>query len=726
MRSRRRSLLVAIAILGAVLIGVWQLRSLRTDNDLLSWTRPEAQSRITYDRFLQTFGSDEFILVAYSGPGVFAAEALDLGLEVVERLEQIDGVIRVFGPVTLYRDVFGAEDPEALVEELSNTDFYRGLVVSEDLLTAGLYISVDPPTSARERRNLVRAVHSAIEPLESQGYETHCVGPPTLTAELDTASVSETSRSLPIAALSSLFFLGLILRSLRGTLIAIACSFSTIVLTLAIPSTLGRPLDLFTSALPALLWVLSLAAILHVLVRYRRELDRHPHEEALRLAVSGARFPCGLSSATTAAGFFSLNAAPLEPVRTLGSLAAIGILISFFMAFVLGPALIDILRPKTTSRERPAERLAAMAGHAFDHPLQITLPFAALTVAGLVCLSVLNPSSNPLAFFPADSEVLRDYRFVADHLSGMSAIELRLDTPAGWNHPETWERIDAVADRLRAHPYVAKIRTPTDLLRKLNQWDQDLDPDFYDLPPTRATSLRLIADADPTLATEMRSLVAADGLSVRLSVLVTAMESETFSEIEVLAREAVVSEFGRQAKVTGIVSLLVGAQNRLLSSQIRSLALASLTILVFIWVGLGSLRWASLAMIPNLVPVATVLLLMTVFGLPLDPGTLMVAGVALGIAVDDTVHVVISVRRRLETRNTRAAIVSAVREVGTALTVTTAAAAVGFLSLTPANFLPIRYFGFLTAAAMIVALFSDLAFLPSLIRLRENQRGTDQ
>ncbi len=726
MESRQRSLLVTLAMLALVFAAGWQLLSIETDNDLVSWTSPEAPSRLTYERFLETFGSDEFILAAYKGQDVFGIEALDASLDVLDRLEAVEGVVRVFGPATLYRDVFGGEDPEALLDELSSTDFYRGLVVSEDLETAGLYIAVDPPSDSRRRRQLVDEVQAALAPLEELGFETHCVGPPTMTAQLDATSLTEASRSLPIAALASVFFLAVLLRSIRGTLIALVCSLATIILTLSIPAAIGRPLDMFTSALPALLWVLSLAAILHVLVRYRRQLHDHEHAEALRRAVSGARFPCGLSSATTAAGFFSLNAAPLEPVRGLGTLAGVGILISFFVSFVLGPALIDVLRPRTTSRERRAERLSELAAYSFDHPLRITLPFIVITLGGLLCLAVLKPSSNPLTFFPKSAGILEDYRFVADNLSGMSAIELRLETPDGWNRPETWSRIEAVADRLGAHPRVAKVRTPTDLLKKLSQWNADLEADEYRLPASAADSVRLLEEADPVLASEIGTLVAADGRSVRLSVLVTAMESETFSEIEALAREAVIDEFETQAEVTGIVSLLVGAQRRLLGSQIQSMALAAITIFVFIWAGLRSLRWAALAMIPNLVPVAAVLLMMAAFGLPLDPGTLMVAGVALGIAVDDTVHVVTSVRRRMGDHPCREAIVSAVSDVGTALSVTTAAAAVGFLSLTPAEFLPIRYFGLLTAAAMIVALFGDLAFLPSLIRLREQIRPTEE
>ena len=131
-------------------------------------------------------------------------------------------------------------------------------------------------------------------------------------------------------------------------------------------------------------------------------------------------------------------------------------------------------------------------------------------------------------------------------------------------------------------------------------------------------------------------------------------------------------------------------------------------------------------MVPNLVPVASVFLIMAVFGLPLDPGTIMVAGVALGIAVDDTVHLVTSLRRHSVGPPSRRTVEQAESDVGRAVIVTTATATVGFASLTVARFLPIRYFGFLTSAAMVVALAAALFLLPALLGLRYHRTDTDQ
>ena len=129
-RARAR-LKVGLTIAIAVGCGLLATR-IETDNQLRSWTTPGEEDALRYESFLETFGTDEFVLVAISGPELLEEASLDRMLEAVERLEDTPYVHRVFGPPTLYRDLFGGEDAEALLTELTETDFYRNLVISAD------------------------------------------------------------------------------------------------------------------------------------------------------------------------------------------------------------------------------------------------------------------------------------------------------------------------------------------------------------------------------------------------------------------------------------------------------------------------------------------------------------------------------------------------------------------------------------------------------------------
>ena len=691
---------------------------IETDNRIESWIDPSPQAQRHYENLKQTFGSDEFLVIAVSGDDLFSEDSLDLQLDALERLESIEGVVNILSPATVYRELFGAEEPAELHSEITSTDFYEGLIVSDDGSTAAYFVSIEPPALSKERLELLAQVNEAMSTLEQAGFDLRLAGSLVLAAELDRSSFSEALRSLPLAALASSLLLALLLRSVRGTLVAVLCSLTTVALMLGLMGALERPLNMFTAALPAILWVLSLAAVLHLLVRYRRELRSHPHNDALALAIARAKRPCALSSATTAAGFYSLNLAPMTPVRELGTLTGTGILLSCCVTFWLAPALIDLLRPSAARIGAPLRGLSRLSGAAFERPGRALLPFAALAIAGVFGLSSIELSSNPLSLLPDDAPILDDYREIGERLGGMSSFEIVVPTPDGWLDPALWERFERFEEVLSSDPDIAKIRSPLALLKKLHQWDQDFSPASYRLPADRESAIRLVSDAGPIVRRELDQLAAADGSAVRLSAFVTTTDSERFAEIAELARTQATQILGTEVAVTGVVSLLVDAQQELIHSQLVSLALAVTLIFFCLWIGHRSGTWAYLTLVPNLVPVSAVFFLLSLFGLPLDPGTIMVAGIALGIAVDDSVHLATSLRRHYGEHPTREGVETSVQEVGAALVVTSLTAAVGFLSLAIARFLPIRYFGLLSASAMIVALGAGLIVLPALLSLR--------
>jgi predicted RND superfamily exporter protein len=173
------------------------------------------------------------------------------------------------------------------------------------------------------------------------------------------------------------------------------------------------------------------------------------------------------------------------------------------------------------------------------------------------------------------------------------------------------------------------------------------------------------------------------------------------------------------ATITGQVLLLVDAQQTLVATQVESLALASLLIFAVIALGLRSWRLTATAVLPNLFPVLGVFALMVLLRLPLDAATVMVASIALGIAVDNTVHILEHVRsRRAAGVPQEQAIADTLCEIGPAMVATTATACVGFLTLCLSAFIPIRDFGLLASVTMLVALVADTLLLPAILMVR--------
>ncbi len=714
----RRRTALAIVLVALVLPAGWAVRGLGIDNRLERWTGGDEAGRAAYQRFRDLFGSDEFVMAVISGKDVLSAATLELGLDAVERIEGLAGVTRVQGPSQLYRDLFGAEDADALVRELTATPFYRDLLVSRDGSATALLIEVAPQARPGSRERIVDGVRSALAPLEERGLTVHLVGSTVLAVALDRASAGEARRAFPLAVVGSLIVLGLLLRSIRATCVAAACAALALVLTFGLIAATGRSLNMVSAALPALLWVLALGNIVHLLRRYRALAVRHDLGDALERALSQTGRGCALAAVTTAAGFGSLVTAPMVPVRELGAFAAAGILISLAVNLCVGPVLIRLLRiggdPRAADPREPAIERAVLR-----RPMVVIAATATAAAGALASLPLISVESNPVSFLSADHPVSRDYAAVAGMIGGFYTLEVVLDLPVTWTDPAAIARIETIANDLQLSPVVARVISPVDLLRQLRTWEHDLDPTAYSAPSTQQEADALVDGLDARGQEVLATMVANRGHTVRLSAVVDEMEQHRFLGLVDAARGDLSRlPDGWSGTVTGQVLELVRSQQRLVTTQLESLGIALVLVFLTMRAGLGSWRLTALSVPPNILPLLTAFGLMALLRFPLDPATVMVASVALGIAVDNTAHALEGVRRLERRGHPRPeAVVIAMRRIAPAMLITSATAAVGFLALTSSEFVPIAHFGVLAAAAIATAFAGDTLLLPATLVL---------
>ena len=703
-----------------------QATHLRTDNAIERWLNPDSPGTREYERFLQTFGDDEFVVIALSGKPLFDPAALDVMLTALERMEAVPHVIRVTGIPSVYRDLFGAEDPEALEEEFTSTPFYEGLFISKDHQVAGLFFEMDPPLDAAGRRELMDNVQRAAQPLVDYGFRLDYVGPPALNVVLDRVSEQETLRAMPLALICSVVVLALLLRSGRATLAASIAGLLSVALPMGLIAWMDRPLSMVSSVLPPLLWVLSLSHSVHIITRYQYHRASAPNPSAaMALALRDTVLPCVLSAVTTAAGFFSLSFSTMPPIREMGRFAAVGLLAALFVNLTLIPVLLPMLRvpPRRSAQSvwLPLLRRTEIVSVRKPH-IAVGIFFVIMT-AGLISVFRIQAEPNPLAFLPEDSPTVDSYNFVSDRLTGLYSLEVVVDCPDGWLSPAYWPALDALSADTENSPSVARVVSGLDLVKKLNQWDHDLDPAYYTLPGTCESAEALLAELDDTGKTELARLVSDDGKRIRLSILPTVMDAKRFYELADQVQLRLDALPGNlSGHFTGIVILLNNAQVDLAMTQVKSFAFAFVIVFLIIGIGLRSLPFMLLSIPPNLAPTLAVFAIMPVLNIPLDAGTVLVAGVALGISVDNTVHLLAAFRRlRPESRDPRSAVGRVLEEVGPAMIYSTLTSCIGFATLVTSGFVPIRYFGLLSVIALFVALAADLVLTPSILVLRNDR-----
>jgi hypothetical protein len=148
----------------------------------------------------------------------------------------------------------------------------------------------------------------------------------------------------------------------------------------------------------------------------------------------------------------------------------------------------------------------------------------------------------------------------------------------------------------------------------------------------------------------------------------------------------------------------------------RSFLAAFFVVTALLVLLMRSLRLGLFSMIPNLLPIVFGIAFMGLAGIPLDPGTVMIGAIALGIVVDDTVHFMVRLRRHLAAGDdVTVAIRGGIAEVGRPIIITSMVLVTAFLMLMLASFTPNIHFGLVAAVVILVALLADLVLLPAAL-----------
>ncbi|MEM1141162.1 MAG: MMPL family transporter [Pseudomonadota bacterium] len=714
--------LAAIFVLLLSVPGVWSVIQLEVDNRQEKLVNQAGEGARVYSQFRQDFGEDAFVIFTLSERPLFEEQTLTDMLELAEALEGVSGVEEVTGIPILYRDLFGEEDADALEYELTSTPFYRNLFLSQDMTVAGLMLRLVELPSVEAYNELVAALESVADEARRLGFDVHMVGQPIFSVAINRLTANETSRTFPIAGIAALLILLFLLRSWRATLVVLFGGGYTLLLTLGAIQALGWQLNLITASLPLVLFVLSIANGIHIASRYQRALVEIPDpREAMMQTQRELASSCALSSLTTALGFLSLLVAQIDGIVQMGTYMAIGIVLSLLVNFTLSAWLLVVVGvpPVAGAGRSLGLWLEKRTGFAMRFPVVVVGLFVFIGALGMWSISQIRASGDGLQYLPRGHQVTDSYQFVSDRLTGLTAVELSLDTPGGWLNLEYWRSLEELARSIEDIPSVDRVFSPLMLLQKVNQWSRGGDPAGYVLPTTQPESeglLELLEEENPG---QLRSYVSADGERIRISVLASLSDGETPSTlIEQIENELTALPPDLNAHVTGFAEQMKGLAEGMLTTQLRSYGLAFLLIFAAIAIGLRSFRLLFLSVLPNLMPMLIMFYLMARLDIPLNTATVMVASISLGIAVDNTVHFLNRYRRQSRQSDSAAAAKQTIRVVGPGITISTITACIGFYALIPSSFSPISHLGLLSGSAVLAALIANLLFLPAMIALR--------
>ncbi len=325
-------------------------------------------------------------------------------------------------------------------------------------------------------------------------------------------------------------------------------------------------------------------------------------------------------------------------------------------------------------------------------------------------------------YFREDEPVRLDTYAVDEALGGSASVEVLVTAPdEGLKDPANLKRLDELSRSLESRPGASQSLSVVESLKELNRVLKGGAPGSLRLPESRplTAQLYLLLEGEEDFETEVQDNYETGRVTTRIRMSEAEALLADLGNVEArLARDFGTADL--EVRMTGFVKLMSNMETYLLDSQIRSFMVAFLVITLMLTILWRSIRLGLFSMIQNFIPVILGVAFMGLVGVPLDPGTVMIGAIALGLVVDDTVHFMVRLRRHLSGgADTRDAIRRAIMEAGRPIIITSLVLAGAFFMLTLASFTPNIHFGLVTAVVILMVLTADLVLLPAaLIVLR--------
>jgi predicted RND superfamily exporter protein len=548
----------------------------------------------------------------------------------------------------------------------------------------------------------------------------------------------------------------LIFRSPRWIILPMVCCFSSVVFMFGFLGLIGWKVTVVSSNFTSLLLIITLSLCVHLIVRYNELYDEIPGADQATMVKEMVRskvIPSIYTTLTTIVAFASLLTSDIRPVIDFGWMMAIGISFSLLITFAIFPAGLMLLKKpiRFSPRFDITGIITRHCAHWVEYRSKSTLAiFAALVIISLVGISQLTVENRFIDYFKPTTEIYQGMLLIDQQLGGTTPLDVIIDADPDfltqkaqekiieeddffaddffdeekveeglsgssyWYNSYQVDNLKSIQNYLDGLPETGKVLSMATTMEMMQQLNED--------HPLDNISLAVIHKKLPESIKNslFRPYMSDDRNQVRFSLRVIDSHpdlhrAELLKKIRLDLTEKLQIK-PEQIHLTGMFVLYNNVLQSLFSSQIMTIGVVFLVIMVMFILQFRSLRLAIISIIPNLVSAGMVLGLMGLLNIPLDIMTITIAAISIGIAVDDTIHYVHRFNEEIAIDGDYLATMKRCHDsVGRAMYYTSVTIIIGFSILSLSNFIPTIYFGLFTGLAMLIAMFANLTLLPLLL-----------
>ncbi|PSR13789.1 MAG: RND transporter [Bacteroidetes bacterium] len=725
---------VVILVLLLITVGtglVQTARHLTVNNALSIWFLDDNPQYQQYLEFEKAQGSDQIIVAMIPVDSLYSGGYFDQLLRLHAATDTLPFIRATLSLANLkyplyanqeifFRDFYAPDRrPAWMAGLLTDLPDLRAQLVSADSAYTFFYLQLQPGNVIEQNRRAY--VQQTVDLVRATVGPVHITGPPILNEAFSQTIYQESTFFAALTILVVVLLLVFLLPHWTYLPIAFAGVMITISVTLGLLASLGYSLNLISMLIPTILMIYAISDSIHIINIFHTYRKEHPEQDRathIRVALQRSLKPCFYTTITTMIGYLALSVSPLPAFRVTGIFTFLGIAVAFGAAY-LTTAIGFYYLPAASLRGRVqkiniraiVDRLNNWTSARNGTVLVLGALVLVLGVGSLFFIRVSTNSMNLLGSGP----VKTDLQLIEKSLQGSARLQLQISSadPDSLFTPANLARLVAFQDSLAGNPLLAH---PVSILN-FKSFLEDRMPVFSRF---RSVNFEEVLKNSEREANPFFSFFADDLSQLAININLKELETEQLEHLLSSIREDFAATFpagNYHLTINGFAAVYAQLNRFILQTQLWSFGSAFLLSFGILFYFIGNFKISILALLPNLLPLCVTVFAMALLGIPLEAANAMLAPIMLGVAMDDTIHLMNQYKRnRTAGLSVAEGMDQALHYTGGALFSTTIALVCGFLVVGFSGVASVATFGLLCAFTILVALLADVVVLPALVK----------
>lgn len=717
--------------------GYQTINKLSVDNSLGIWFLEDDPSYKAYIDFQENFGSDEIFIVmlpvdnAIGETEVNTLKKLHKDIDALPYVKTTFSLAKAKYPIygndkLVFRELYSPKRSEKGLKNLfAKLPNVTSQLVTDDFKSLFFYIQMNPTPSIEEKRqDIAGEIRSIIEKSYSNYYLT---GPPVLNEAYSKGIYKESLVFGILTVLVITLMLLFLLPSKRYLIISLLSVAVPVSLLFGLITSLGYALNMISMLIPTILMVYSVSDAVHIINIYHKEGLKNKSlskVELLTYTVIKSFTPCFYTTLTTFVGYFALYLSPLPAFKNMGVFTCIGLIFSFLLVYVItiigfSFMTLNFEKAKPLLSVKWVSQTGAinwLNRFTTEYKRSIIVGFTAVLLFGLYSVFKVKIDTNSRDLL-AEGVAKQDLRTVEAELGGSNRLQLNISTANGEAilDKETIKRFEDFQEKLQANHFISNPVSIVNFKSFLEQRTPVLFQTNVSEKKLKKT-LALVDNNDNNFFKLLSEDLSTAGFTLTLSEMKTSELEQVLDDIKI-AFESTFDTSNYDLKINGFAVVFAQLNNFILETQFKSFFAAFFVAFLCLLIFIKSIRTTLLVLIPNILPLALLAIFMSLLDIPLDVSTAMITPIMLGIAMDDTIHLVYKYRKsNTITGSPESRMDNAMHYTGSALFSTTIALVGGFLIIASSATPSVGDFGILCAVTVAIALITDIFYLPALLK----------